>query len=316
MRMRRLCLRLLVLVAPLALTACSLLNAPPTARFDVASAVLYASEPVRFDAAPTLAGSNLVDYQWDFGDGQTGSGREVTVAYASAGHYTVSLTVTDAEGRTDRTSREVTVYLRSGTRLFFEDFSDGPASLGRWPLDPNWASANDSRIEEITHGPGFTLLVDSGQDRWHRRYAAVELPPLRRGQHLVFTCQVMAIQTKRSHTFLIAPLRRDVTSPVGSLPYFEYSSDADGSYVREPTAFGTGVSRAVPFLPSVFRWHTYTFVYGESTYALSVDGVALYEGTLGVDFTEGGTWFILLGEESSTEACNAYFDEIEMMIEE
>jgi PKD repeat protein len=51
----------------------------------------------------------VVAYAWDFGDGQLGSGRTASHTYASAGTYTVTLTVTDNEGATASTSRNVTV---------------------------------------------------------------------------------------------------------------------------------------------------------------------------------------------------------------
>ncbi|VVB91155.1 PKD domain protein [uncultured archaeon] len=47
------------------------------------------------------AGDSVVSYQWDFGDGSTGSGATVTHTYKDNGAYTVSLTVTDTHGATD-----------------------------------------------------------------------------------------------------------------------------------------------------------------------------------------------------------------------
>jgi PKD repeat protein len=38
---------------------------------------------------------------WDFGDGTTGSGREVDHTYSAPGTYTVVLTVTDKHGLKD-----------------------------------------------------------------------------------------------------------------------------------------------------------------------------------------------------------------------
>ncbi len=43
----------------------------------------------------------LVDYQWNFGDGDTGSGETLAHAYDENDEYTVTLTVTDDEGGTD-----------------------------------------------------------------------------------------------------------------------------------------------------------------------------------------------------------------------
>lgn len=54
------------------------------------------SIPVRFDASASVntAGGELM-YQWDFGDGASGTGVAPTHAYAELGQYTASLTVTN-----------------------------------------------------------------------------------------------------------------------------------------------------------------------------------------------------------------------------
>ena len=65
---------------------------------------------IQFDGT----GSSDVDgtittYQWNFGDGQAGSGAAPTHAYTTAGDYTVTLTVTDNNGLTDDDQTTVTV---------------------------------------------------------------------------------------------------------------------------------------------------------------------------------------------------------------
>ena len=52
---------------------------------------------------------DIVAYEWDFGDGSTGSGVTPTHTYTAAGTYTVSLTVTDDMGATDSTTRTATI---------------------------------------------------------------------------------------------------------------------------------------------------------------------------------------------------------------
>ncbi len=81
-------------------------NQPPVASFTVDCTELSCI----FDAsASDDPDGNIVSYDWDFGDGTGSSGVTPSRTYAEAGTYTVSLTVTDNEGATDSTSKDVTV---------------------------------------------------------------------------------------------------------------------------------------------------------------------------------------------------------------
>ena len=62
-----------------------------------------------FDASSSSSPLNnpIVSYTWDFGDGQSGSGRAVTHTYARAGSYNVRLTITDGFGRSAQTSHVI-----------------------------------------------------------------------------------------------------------------------------------------------------------------------------------------------------------------
>jgi len=67
------------------------------------------------------ADGQIVSYDWEFGDGQTGSGPSVTHAYAESGTYTVQLTVTDDGGAQGVTSQQVTVTAPPLRRLVASD---------------------------------------------------------------------------------------------------------------------------------------------------------------------------------------------------
>ncbi|HEX7071765.1 MAG TPA: sugar-binding protein, partial [Rhodothermales bacterium] len=67
-------------------------------------------EDIAFDASGSTAPGEIVTYQWDFGDGTTGSGVQVTHAYQSAGRYVVTLFVEDADGAQGSFQRAVTAW--------------------------------------------------------------------------------------------------------------------------------------------------------------------------------------------------------------
>jgi len=64
---------------------------------------------VSFDAGGSSDNVGIVSYEWDFGDGTTGTGLTVNHTYAEPGTYNVTLTVTDATGYEDTHSITSTV---------------------------------------------------------------------------------------------------------------------------------------------------------------------------------------------------------------
>jgi len=65
---------------------------------------------VEFNASGSVPGDGgISSYEWEFGDGGTGSGVHPLHSYAALGKYTVTLTVTDDGGFTYSTSRQVEV---------------------------------------------------------------------------------------------------------------------------------------------------------------------------------------------------------------
>lgn len=236
--------------------------------------------------------------------------------YAEPGRYYVTLRVTDVGGRTAQVRQEVVVYLQSGSEIFYENFSDGAAAPARWKLDPTWASEGEGTVVDLSGPHGFALRIDSGADRWHRRSASITIPPLRAGQKIVFSIRVMMARTKGEHTMTIFPLRKSLDSVEGSLPYYLFSNEGGGAMICEPVLHGSIIRRQIPFIPNVYRWHTYRFTYTLEGYEFHIDDTLYASGRISPPFVVEGEWSILLGEESHTEACNAYFDEIRVWIEE
>lgn len=82
----------------------------PTAVITAGSATPTAGQPYSFSGAQSSdVGSSISSYRWSFGDGGTGTAQSLNHAYARAGLFTVTLTVTDATGSTASTTTIVSV---------------------------------------------------------------------------------------------------------------------------------------------------------------------------------------------------------------
>jgi len=84
-------------------------NQPPQPAIKASNATPQVGEDVNFDASGTSAGSPITGYDWDFGDGNTGSGQLTTHAYGAAGTYQVTLTVTDQNGLSSSATTQIDV---------------------------------------------------------------------------------------------------------------------------------------------------------------------------------------------------------------
>ena len=62
-----------------------------------------------FDASESTDNVGIVSYEWDFGDGTTGTGITATHTYTSTGSYTIALTIRDAASNTATGQITVTV---------------------------------------------------------------------------------------------------------------------------------------------------------------------------------------------------------------
>lgn len=101
-------------------------GALPTATIVTSPSAPVVGQTVNFNASTSrpAPGRTIRSYDWDFGDGSTGSGATVQHAYATAGTFTVVLTVTDDAGRFATATTSISV----GTGLPTADFTFSPAS--------------------------------------------------------------------------------------------------------------------------------------------------------------------------------------------
>ena len=98
----------------------------PTATFVTSPANPVIAQQVNFNASQSrpAPGRTIRSFEWDFGDGTTGTGQSTSHAYASTGQFTVLLTVTDDAGRTATAAQTVTV----GTGNPTADFTFNPSA--------------------------------------------------------------------------------------------------------------------------------------------------------------------------------------------
>ena len=103
---------LLALLAALSLTGClTVADIIAPATTEVGTSVLFKSQIRQgLEADPAQ-----FDYQWNFGDGATATGAQVSHAYEQPGEYTVVLTMTDAEGSTYTSQAIIEVLPFTGT---------------------------------------------------------------------------------------------------------------------------------------------------------------------------------------------------------
>lgn len=133
-------------------------NAKPTAAFSSSATFLQAS----FDASASADSDGTVDaYAWDFGDGGTGSGASASHTYASAGIYSVKLTVTDNDGAKDTVTKSIMVVAPGP--LAADNFARTVAT--GWGTSDNggaWTIASGASRFSVADGKGKVSMASAG----------------------------------------------------------------------------------------------------------------------------------------------------------
>ena len=133
-------------------------------------AVGQVGDRLAFSGKDSHGDTPIKRYEWDFGDGQTAVGEDVTHTYQQAGQYIVNLTVTDQDDQQGRTSLTVTI---ADVPTPAPQPTVGPTAtppgqeiLGAWSM-VSWAQGRQAPIELLpdTH---ITLVLDAdGHYRGH-----------------------------------------------------------------------------------------------------------------------------------------------------
>ena len=92
---------------------------------------------ITFDASESSSaeGSEIVSYQWDFKDGNTGNGETINHTFSSTGSYNVELTVTDNKGATDSTTKTITLLPDDLEFIATIEEVDTPEKIGNYMVE-------------------------------------------------------------------------------------------------------------------------------------------------------------------------------------
>jgi len=124
-------------------------NNAPEAVIQVSKFSGNAPLTVQFDASESYDSDGFISrYQWDFGDGHTGSGVEIEHVFSLAGKYSVYLSVTDNLGKTD--SKSITIV---ATGYYWKDSNDSNGPVFHWIDISNTGTLIDHLTDDSFAGP-------------------------------------------------------------------------------------------------------------------------------------------------------------------
>ena len=129
-------------------------NIPPTANFTYTTSGLTAN----FTDTSTDSGGTVVSWNWSFGDATISTVENPSHLYTSAGTYTVTLSVTDNEGATGTTSKQVTV-TSSNNAVHIGDL-DGTGLKSR----PGWKASVNVMVHNQNETPVKGATVNGTWD--------------------------------------------------------------------------------------------------------------------------------------------------------
>lgn len=157
------------------------------ASFDIDPDVGRLPQPTYFNAFSSidLSGAIIVSYSWDFGDGSTGTGVQTQHAYSTAGSYSVTLTVTNDQGRSASLSQFLVIqepeapvarysyYMNTGAGLLNVNFDAGTSSINggtitsyAWDFGDGQTSSAKSIVHQYQNSGSYTaqltVMADNG----------------------------------------------------------------------------------------------------------------------------------------------------------
>ncbi len=125
-----------------------------------------AGEPIAFNGTGSDPDGDKLTYRWNFGDGETANGANVSHTYVTGGDYTATLRVSDPEGLFDEDTAAVTVNRPPGAD------ANGPyaGNVGA-PISFSSAGSSDPEGETLTYRWSFGDGTTSTQANPTHTYA-------------------------------------------------------------------------------------------------------------------------------------------------
>ena len=219
-------------------------NKRPKAMFSVDPLDGLSPLSVDFKSLSYDPDGEIVAHEWDFGDGEVGSGQDVTHTFVSETdrEFRVRLTVTDDFGATDSHRGWVDVYGSSteptpGEELFFDDFNDDFRS--EWEVQPGWVVEEGFLIHRGSYA--FSAYVGHGT-AWTNDVVEADLDPRLETLGIVVRCQAdfqsyVLVRANHSGLRYLAIVDGDTVDNIYQTPgFFEGEQQlrvaADGSTIR------------------------------------------------------------------------------------
>jgi PKD repeat protein len=129
---------------------------------------VFVGQEITFDASASSApGGSIIDYSWDFGDGQTASGPVVRHTYHSPTNYPVCLTVTSSDGVVRSVTQIVEIiHLAVQWERFLSRFEGDRLQAMTEAWDGGFVLTGETRRYDL-----WLLKTDSrGRPVWERSY--------------------------------------------------------------------------------------------------------------------------------------------------
>jgi PKD repeat protein len=240
-----------------------------------------ASSPVQFTAgtvvntACTTATSDIVSFDWSFGDGATASGRVVTHSFGAAGSFVVTLTETSDRGVAASTTQQVTIALGDlplpsftispdspnvGETVFF-NASASKAGNGHNLTNFSWdfgdgTSGSGMTVSHVYSAPGsFKVLLTVTDESGQRATSAATSLSIGTGAPTAtFTFAAVGPATAHTITFDGRASTAKGTSTIASYAWtFSDGSSASGATVTRAFAATGTISATLTVTDSLGR---------------------------------------------------------------